>query len=86
MPNSEKNVFKNDIFLFCVADFPKKVNKDSRNNRRCSATMAIWRFLRERLMTALTFENVNIYILLLKMWHLKPVATRHQLQGSIIDI
>ena len=36
-------------------------------------------------MTAQAFENVNIYALLFKMRHLKPVATRHQLQGSIVS-
>ena len=35
-------------------------------------------------MTAQAFENVNIDVLLLKMCHLKPVATRHQLQGRIV--
>ena len=35
-------------------------------------------------MTARVFENVNNYALLFKMRHLKHVATRHQLQGSIV--
>ena len=38
----------------------------------------------ERLMTALAFENVNIHVLLFKMRHLIPAATRHQLQVSIV--
>jgi len=46
--------------------------------------MAIYQFLLERLMTAQGFENVNIYVLLFKTRHLKPVATRHQLQGGIV--
>ena len=52
--------------------------------RRCTTAMAIYQFLLERLMTAQGFENVNIYVLLFKTRHLKPVATRHQLQGSIV--
>ena len=35
-------------------------------------------------MTARACENVNTYILLFKTRHLKPVSTRHQLQGSIV--
>ena len=46
--------------------------------------MANYQVVLVRLMTAQAFENVNIYILLLKTSHLKPVATRHQLQGRIV--
>ena len=35
-------------------------------------------------MTAQAFENVNIYVLLFKTRHPKPVETRHQLQGNIV--
>ena len=35
-------------------------------------------FLLETLTTAQAFENVNIYVLLLKTRHLKRVAIRHQ--------
>ena len=52
--------------------------------RHCTTTMALWRFLLERLMTAQAFENVNIYILFSKTRYLKPAATRHQLRGSIV--
>ena len=37
-------------------------------------------------MMARAFENVNIYVLHFKTRHLKPLATRHQLQGSIVYI
>ena len=53
-------------------------------NRHCTTTIALWRFLLERLMTAQAFENVNIYILFSKTRYLKPAATRHQLRGSIV--
>ena len=52
--------------------------------RHCTTTMALWRFLLERLMTAQAFKNVNIYILFLKTRYLKLAATRHQLQGSTV--
>ena len=35
-------------------------------------------------MTTQAFEDVNIYVLLFKTRYLKPVATRHQLQGTIV--
>ena len=35
------------------------------------------------MVSAQAFENANFYALLFKTRHLKPVATRHQLQGSI---
>ena len=54
------------------------------SNRHCTTTIALWRFLLERLMTAQAFENVNIYILFSKTRYLKPAATRHQLRGSIV--
>ena len=36
------------------------------------------------MVSAQAFENANFYALLFKTRHLKPVATRHQLQGSIV--
>ena len=35
-------------------------------------------------MMARPFKTLNIYVLLFKTRHLKPVSTRHQLQGSIV--
>ena len=53
-------------------------------NRRCTTTFVIEHFLLERLMTARALQNVSINMLLFKTRHLKPAATRHQLQGSIV--
>ena len=55
-------------------------------NRRCTTTFVIEQFLLERLMTARALQNVSINMLLFKTRHLKPAATRHQLQGTIVYI
>ena len=68
--------------FFNLVQWQEKIVSDL--YRHCTTTIALWRFLLERLMTAQAFENVNIYILFFKTRYLKPAATRHQLRGSIV--